>query len=53
MLAIKSYQRGGSMKFTEEEERGIDRWALAITMLIGTPIILVLVNLGALPVCGG
>ena len=38
---------------TEQEERNIDRWALAITMLIGTPIILVLVNLGALPVCGG
>jgi hypothetical protein len=53
ILAIKSYQRGGSMKFTEEEERGLDRWALAITMLIGTPIILVLVNLGVLPVCGG
>ena len=41
------------MKFTEEEERSIDRWAIAITMLIGTPIILVLVNLGALPVFGG
>ena len=38
------------MKFTDEEERDIDRWALAITMLIGTPIILILVNLGALPV---
>jgi hypothetical protein len=38
---------------TEQEERSIDRWALAITMLIGTPIILALVNLGILPVCGG
>jgi len=38
---------------TEQEERAIDRWALAITMLIGTPIIVALVNLGILPVCGG
>ena len=38
---------------TEQEERRADRVALAITMLIGTPIILILVNLGARPVCGG
>ena len=38
---------------TEQEERRADRVALAITMLIGTPIILILVNLGILPVCGG
>jgi len=38
---------------TEQEERAIDRWALAIAMLIGTPIILALVNLRILPVCGG
>jgi|TARA_R110002051_G_scaffold163664_3_gene234905 hypothetical protein len=38
---------------TEQEERRADRVALAITMLIGAPIILILVNLGALPVCGG
>ncbi len=38
---------------TDQEERSIDRWALAIAMLIGTPIIVALVNLGILPVCGG
>jgi len=38
---------------TAQEERAIDRWTLAITMLIGTPIIVALVNLGILPVCGG
>jgi len=38
---------------TEQEERAIDRWALAITMAIGAPIIVALVNLGILPVCGG
>ena len=38
---------------TAQEERAIDRWALAITMLIGTPIILALANVGILPICGG
>ena len=38
---------------TAQEESAIDRMALAITMVIGTPIILALVNLGILPVCGG
>ena len=38
---------------TEQEERAIDRMAIALTMLIGTPIILVLANVGILPICGG
>ena len=38
---------------TEQEERAIDRMAIALTMLIGTPIILALANVGILPICGG
>ena len=38
---------------TEQEERAIDRMAIALTMLIGTPIILALANVGLLPICGG
>jgi hypothetical protein len=37
---------------TEQEERAIDRMAIALTMLIGTPIILALANVGLLPICG-
>jgi hypothetical protein len=38
---------------TDQEERRADRVTLALTMLVGTPIILILVHLGILPVCGG
>ena len=38
---------------TEQEDRAIDRMAIALTMLIGTPIVVALAHVGILPICGG